>query len=88
MTTTTLRNSLAHGVVQVKFTKADGSQRNMRATTKNDLIAVGDRHSESEKLMETADMPYNTVIKAWDTEKCAWRSIREDRVIDWHAVSN
>jgi len=76
----TLRESLAQGVVRIKFTKADGTERVMLATTNQDLVTY-----EFMQKTETAEpkSSQELLIKAWDTEKGAWRSIRKDRIIEW-----
>jgi hypothetical protein len=75
----TLRQSLAEGVVKVRFTKADGNERVMLATTRQDLIVY--------QFMQKPEQPVNeareNLLRVWDTEKGAWRSIREDRVQEW-----
>ena len=74
-----LRESLSRGVVSVRFTKADGSERVMLATTRQDLIThVFGTPSDADRKPTPANL-----IKVWDTEKSAWRSIREDRIISW-----
>ena len=75
----TIRESLARGVVSVRFTKADGSERVMLATTRQDLIT----HVFGTPLDEDRKPAPANLIKVWDTEKSAWRSIREDRIISW-----
>ena len=71
----TLRNALAQGTVNVTFTKADGSRREMRATTNQALFTYEPRGSE---IPEPAG-----VIRVWDLDSNGWRSIREDRVISF-----
>lgn len=74
----TIRDALESGPVNVRFVKADGTRRDMRATTRKDLINYTFRTPEG----ETAHAP-NGVIRVWDMEKSEWRSIREDRVLSW-----
>ena len=82
-----LENSLQHrlqqGVVQVKFVKADGSERTMLATTCASLI--------TQPTVSNPDKPRRAatpgVLRVWDTEKSAWRSIVEARILEWHPVS-
>jgi hypothetical protein len=75
MTKTNLRNALKQGEVTVTFTKADGSQRKMRATTNERMFNYTPRG---------ADMPEpRGVVRVWDLDKNDWRSIREDRVINF-----
>lgn len=74
METTQLLESLRSQEVQITFTKADGSTRIMRATLQSDLLPntnAADR-SNSE--------PNPLVLKVWDLDKSAWRSVRVDRI--------
>jgi len=73
----TLRESLAKGPVDIRFIKADGTQRDMLATTNHSLFTYrykGGEHRESPG-----------VIRVWDIIKSDWRSIREDRIVSWMA---
>jgi hypothetical protein len=74
----TIRDALEAGPVNVRFTKADGTRRDMRATTRKDLINYTFRTPEGENTQAPAG-----VIRVWDMEKSEWRSIREDRVLSW-----
>ena len=78
----TIQHRLQQGVVQVKFIKADGSERTMLATTRAELIA--------QHTVPDPDKPRRAatpgVIRVCDTEKSAWRSIVESRILDWKPV--
>lgn len=74
---TTLRQALALGPVQVTFTKADGTRRDMRATTDERLFTYQPA-SDSSPRTEPAG-----VIRVWDLDNNGWRSIREDRVVSY-----
>lgn len=74
----TLRQTLATGAVRVRFTKSDGTDRIMLATTKPEMITY-----EFNESTGTAKPENPNLIRVWDLEKNAWRSIREDRVKDW-----
>ena len=69
----TLRSALEQGPVNITFTKADGSRREMRATTNQSLFTYEPRGTG---LAEPQG-----VVRVWDLDKNDWRSIREDRVI-------
>ena len=73
----TLKESLANGPVDIKFVKADGTQRDMLATTNQSLF------SYEYKGGATQESP--GVIRVWDIIKGDWRSIRADRIISWQA---
>jgi len=73
----TLVESLNAGPVDVRFVKADGSERQMLATTNQTLFNYD---------FKGGTMRQNPgVIPVWDIVKGEWRSIREDRVISWQA---
>jgi hypothetical protein len=72
-----LVQSLKNGPVEVNFIKADGSKRQMLATTNETLFKYDYKGGT---VRETPG-----VIRAWDLLKGEWRSIREDRVISWQA---
>lgn len=72
-----LVESLKNGPVEVNFIKADGSKRQMLATTNEKLFKYDYKGG---KTRETPG-----VIRAWDLLKGEWRSIREDRVISWQS---
>ena len=78
----TIQHRLQQGVVQVKFIKADGSERTMLATTCADLI--------TQSTVTDPDKPRRSatpgVLRVWDTEKSAWRSIVESRILEWRTV--
>jgi hypothetical protein len=78
-----LQNSLQQGVVQVKFVKADGSERTMLATTCASLI--------TQPTVSNPDKPRRAatpgVLRVWDTELSAWRSIVLERILSWSPVA-
>lgn len=65
-------------IVEVTFTKADGTVRVMRCSLKPEYLPatyVNDMNEEKEFHHKNLD-----VISAWDVEKSAWRSFRIDTV--------
>jgi len=72
-----LRNALGVGEVVVNFTKADGSERVMRATTRQDLI----KGRKATKLNSSYESRGNIIV--WDLDAKAFRTIKESRVHDW-----
>ena len=73
----TLRESLANGPVDIRFIKADGTRRDMLATTNQSLFSYEYKGGYSPESPG--------VIRVWDIIKGDWRSIREDRIISWQA---
>lgn len=74
MDTTQLLESLRSQAVQITFTKADGTTRIMRATLQAELLP--NVHAAERSNRE----PNPQVLKVWDLEKSAWRSVRVDRI--------
>ena len=73
--------ALHAGVVQVSFTKKDGTQRVMECTLKSDMIPQPEL-----PLEEGKDKTINPDVQAvWDVEKEGWRSFRWDSVYSWVA---
>lgn len=73
----TLKNDLQAFVALVKFTKADGSERELRCTLKPGLLP--------EVKLDESHVPRkqnDEVLAVWDLDKNAWRSFRLDSIID------
>jgi len=78
----TLKHYLGMGPVWVKFTKADGSVRNMCCTQDNTLIAEILRDlGRADQLTESGRKPNDDILVVWDLEKENWRSFRKDSVL-------
>lgn len=76
-----LRGLLRENVVEVRFTKADGSIRTMLATTNPMYIPNYDPEAK-------VNNPYSDeVLKVIDTEISAWRSFRFDSVKDFFVTN-
>lgn len=74
-----LLESLKSGVVTVKFTKADGSERTMNATLSHSIIG----NSMPMTGAPTRERINPSLLVVWDVDASGWRSIREDRIISW-----
>lgn len=73
----TLTNDLRTLIAQVKFTKADGTVRDMRCTLMPSLLP--------EVTLEESHVPRkqnDEVLAVWDVDKQAWRSFRIDSIIN------
>lgn len=79
-----LENQLAHNRVKVEFIKLDGTYRIMICTKSPELI--GDNMPISTST-ETK-LVNESIIKVFDLEKTAWRTIRKDRIRQWQLDSN
>lgn len=73
---TNIQNLLHNGIVNIKFTKVDGSTRLMKCTLMENFITKYDNKTERKK------QPNNDVVSVWDVEKNNWRSFRYDSIID------
>lgn len=69
-----LKNMLQHDVVEVNFTKNDGTERKMLCTLSLDRIPGEKMPKNSGKAKN------NDVISVFDVEKQDWRSFRLDSV--------
>lgn len=76
-----LRVLLKEGQVLINFTKKDGSDRVMRATTNLDMINYEFKNvvkeDKDEKVKNT------NLIHVWDLDIAAWRSIRIPSIQGW-----
>lgn len=70
-----LKNALNEGRVKVTFRKADGTVRDMNATTNTSLFSYESKNSGR------AAAPGQMVV--WDLDKNDFRSFRQDSVIGW-----
>ncbi len=73
----TLQESLKNGVVNVTFTKVDGTQRTMKCTLCDALIPPATPSENPKKKNDS-------VTSVWDVEKASWRSFRNDSVISFN----
>ena len=75
-----LVTALEDGVVNIEFSKSDGSIRKMRATLNTNLFAYKASGSERKRN--------ENVLPVWDMEKCGWRSFRFNQLISWEPENN
>ena len=73
---TNIINMLQSGIVNVKFTKVDGTERVMKCTLVESIVVPHQRTTDKEKKANT------NIISVWDVEKENWRSFRFDSIID------
>ena len=62
--------------VTITFEKVDGSLRTMRCTTRGDLIPF-----DENALVEVKVTKPSSAIRAFDLDKCGWRSFRAENLI-------
>lgn len=75
-----LKDLLRENVLNVVFTKKDGSERVMECTLKPDLLPVQDENTESKDKVRTENPD---VIQVYDLENSGWRSFRVESVISF-----
>jgi len=73
-----IQNMLHTGIISVKFTKKDGSERVMKCTLMEGIIKPHEKTTEREKKVN------EDLISVWDVEKDAWRSFRYDSILEVH----
>lgn len=67
-----LKNVLETDVVEVTFTKKDGSERILKCTLKEDVLPEVQNKEAKEKSQEA--------LAVWDVESEGWRSFRWDSI--------
>ena len=72
-----LKGLLKDSVVTVVFTKVDGSEREMKATLKEDLLPVVESTGTPKPERKKSD----EVLAVFDTEAEGWRSFRWDSIV-------
>lgn len=66
-------DALNAGIVEVKFTKVDGSSRTMRCTLSEKFLPPHDSEAKARASNEA-------VVAVWDVDAGGWRSFRVDTV--------
>ena len=74
-----IREFLLDNIIEVTFTKVDGTERKMNCTLNYEYIPEDKKPQnlyKGEKVMENLD-----ILKVFDTDKQDWRSFRVENVI-------
>jgi len=71
-----IKNMLNTGIINVKFTKTNGSERLMKCTLIKEIV------KEYEKKTEKTRPVSEDILSVWDVEKDGWRSFRYDSIIE------
>jgi len=71
-----IMNMLTTDIVNIKFKKADGSERLMKCTLLEGWV------KEYEKKSEKTRKVSEDTLSVWDVEKDGWRSFRYDSIIE------
>jgi len=72
---TNIMNMLKNNIVNVKFTKTDGSERDMKCTLMEAFIKPHEKKTDREKKVN------EDIVSVWDVDKEGWRSFRYDSII-------
>ena len=75
---------LKFDVVEVTFTKADGSERLMKCTLQKSIVPAATKTDplSQKKVREVNEQ----VLPVWDIDKSAWRSFRVENVTNFRTV--
>jgi hypothetical protein len=76
-----LRQWLQAGTVTVTFLKADGSQRVMPCTLREDQLPPRNPSTEVKDDSKPKVDPDPNLFKVWCTDQNVWRSFRYERVV-------
>ena len=79
-----MKATLLKNVCDVRFTKVDGTTRDMRCTLKEDLLP---EPVASDTEINRNRKPNDSVQGVWDLDKKAWRSFRIDSVLEMQLVA-
>lgn len=72
-----LKNTLKERILEVTFTKKDGTERVMKCTLRPDLLpAQTDLEEQVQNRKSNPD-----VLAVWDLEAKGWRSFRHDSIM-------
>ena len=74
----TIFHMLESGIVNVKFTKTDGTEREMKCTLLKEIVKPHEKKTDREKKIN------DNIISVWDIDKEGWRSFRYDSIISIH----
>lgn len=74
-----LNNLLKENILEITFTKKDGSQRILLGTLQEKYLPVKEESSEKGSTRKRSA----NVISVWDVENEGFRSIRNDSIISY-----
>lgn len=70
-----IKKLLSTGIIEVTFTKKDGTERVMKCTTKSSNIP-----EEKQPIGEETSKENTEIVRVYDVEHDGWRSFRVDSV--------
>lgn len=76
-----IRHLLAHNIVSLRFTKKDGTLRDMRATTSPEVVVPHQRTTTGVRAKKPSNL-----ISVWDVDLAAWRTLDINGEWVWFAA--
>ena len=76
-----VREALHDGVLEIVFTKKDGTERTMKCTTRPDLVAETVHLNTPENMNKEPDL-----FRVTDIDINEWRSFRFDQIVSVKAL--
>jgi len=73
---TNVMNLLHNGIINVEFTKIDGSIRSMKCTLMEEFITKYINKTDTKKQVK------EDIFVVWDLDKNDWRSFKYDSIIN------
>ena len=83
-----ISNALHQGKVNVSFTKADGTQRQMLCTLNESYMPVVVAETPSPDAVSTPRKKNDATQVVWDIDACGWRSFRWDSILAFNFTTN
>ncbi len=74
---TALMADLSRYVMEVRFTKMDGTSRVMRCTLRKESLPVQEAAQSNQQLLLEGDDP---LFRVWDIDARGWRSFHQSQV--------
>lgn len=71
-----IMNMLKSGIVNIRFTKVDGTERVMKCTLVEGIVKSYEKTTDREKKTN------ENICSVWDVDKEAWRSFRYDSILE------
>ena len=79
-----LQTLLRDNIMEISFTKVDGTLREMKCTLKDTILP----ETSVKEKWETDRLVSENTIAVWDVENNGWRSFRVDSVHDYITLKN
>jgi len=71
---------LRAGVLEIRFTKADGSTRIMKCSLSEKFLPPSFQNLDEQEQEKTFHKTNPEVVACWDVENVGWRSFRMDSI--------